>query len=101
MLAPQVSALESETNHVAVGQCLIQLAKAEGAACILATAGTDEKTKFCEQLGATKGINYKKTKWEDEVKKVAPDGVDLIVDFILGSCPSRLFLTCRAGISTK
>jgi NADPH:quinone reductase-like Zn-dependent oxidoreductase len=76
---------------IAVGQCLIQLAKAEGADCILATAGTDEKTKFCEQLGATKAINYKKTKWEDEVKKVAPDGVDLIVDFILGSIKVDLF----------
>jgi NADPH:quinone reductase-like Zn-dependent oxidoreductase len=75
---------------IAVGQCLIQLAKAEGAACILATAGTDEKTKLCEELGATKGINYKKTKWEDEVKNAAPEGVDLIVDFILGSYHSQL-----------
>jgi NADPH:quinone reductase-like Zn-dependent oxidoreductase len=86
---------------IAVGQCLIQLAKAEGADCILATAGTDEKTELCKQLGATKAINYKTTKWEDEVKKVAPDGVDLIVDFILGLYQVRLLLTCRAGISTK
>ena len=72
---------------VGVSQCLIQLAKAEGAKCILATAGTDEKTKLCEKLGATKGINYKKTDWAVEVKKIAPDGVDLIVDFILGATP--------------
>jgi len=64
---------------------MIQLAKAEGAKCILATAGTDEKTKLCESLGATHGINYKKTDWGEEVKKFAPEGVDLIVDFILGS----------------
>ena len=67
---------------------MIQLAKAEGAKCILATAGTDEKTKLCESLGATHGINYKKTDWGEEVKKLAPQGVDLIVDFILGT-PSQ------------
>src|SRR5271154_293034 len=44
-----------------VSQCLIQLAKAEGAKTIIATAGTDEKTQLCESLGATKGINYKTT----------------------------------------
>lgn len=69
---------------VGVGQCLIQLAKAEGAKCILATAGSDEKTKLCEELGATHGINYKKSDWGEEVKKLAPDGVDFIVDFIMG-----------------
>ena len=71
----------------AVGQCLIQLAKAEGAKCIIATAGSDEKTRLCEELGATKGINYKRTDWGEEVKKIAPDGVDFIVDFIVGMLP--------------
>lgn len=73
-----------------MGQCLIQLAKAEGAKCILATAGTDEKTKLCEELGATKGINYKNCDWAEEVKKIAPDGVDFIVDFILGLSSSEM-----------
>jgi NADPH:quinone reductase-like Zn-dependent oxidoreductase len=71
-------------NGIGVSQCLIQLAKAEGAKTILATAGTDEKTQLCEKLGATKGINYKKTDWAEEVKKVAPEGVDITVDYILG-----------------
>ena len=69
----------------AVSQCLIQLAKAEGAKTIIATAGTDEKTKLCEELGATNGINYKTTDWGVEVQKIAPDGVDFTVDFILGT----------------
>jgi NADPH:quinone reductase-like Zn-dependent oxidoreductase len=67
-----------------VSQCLIQLAKQEGAACIIVTAGSDEKTKYCEELGATKGINYKTSDWSEEVKKVAPGGADLIVDYIVG-----------------
>jgi NADPH:quinone reductase-like Zn-dependent oxidoreductase len=40
---------------------------------------------LCEELGATKGINYKKCDWAEEVKELAPEGVDFIVDFILGS----------------
>jgi NADPH:quinone reductase-like Zn-dependent oxidoreductase len=72
-------------DRVAVSQSMIQLAKAEGAKMILATCGSDEKAKLCESLGATHGINYKKTDWGEKVKKLAPEGVDLIVDFILGN----------------
>jgi len=36
-------------------------------------------------LGATKGINYKTTDWGEEVQKIAPEGVDFTVDFILGT----------------
>jgi NADPH-dependent curcumin reductase CurA len=74
-------------------QSMIQLAKAEGAKCILATAGSDDKTKLCESLGATHGINYKKSDWGEEVKKLAPEGVDLIVDFILGIISNHRMLT--------
>lgn len=35
---------------------------------IFITAGSDEKVAFCENLGATKGINYKKQDWAEEVK---------------------------------
>lgn len=34
---------------------------------IFITAGSDEKVAFCEKLGATKGINYKKQDWAEEV----------------------------------
>jgi len=78
---------------IGVSQCLIQLAKTEGAKMILATAGSDEKTKLCESLGATKGINYKKSDWAVEVKKLAPDGVDLVVDYIMGLVLSILLQT--------
>ena len=68
----------------AVSQCLIQLAKAEGVEIILTTAGSDEKTKLCESLGATRGINYKTRDWAEQVKEIAPEGVDFIVDYIVG-----------------
>lgn len=37
----------------------VQLALAAGASAVYVTAGSDEKVAFCEQLGATKGFNYR------------------------------------------
>lgn len=44
------------------------------------TAGSDDKVKFCESLGA-RGFNYKTGDWAEAVKKATDGtGVDLIVD---------------------
>ena len=61
-----------------------QLARAEGAAAVYATAGSDEKTAFCErELGVTKAFNYRTQDWSAEVlKATGGKGVDVIVDFI-------------------
>lgn len=67
-----------------IGVAAIQLAKTFGAT-VYATAGTDEKCKFCEDLGAAKAINYKKKKFKDVVKDItANKGVDVILDMIGG-----------------
>src|SRR3546814_12244297 len=42
-----------------IGVAAIQLARLLGATNIYATAGTDEKCRYCESLGVTKAINYK------------------------------------------
>ncbi|CDH53247.1 quinone oxidoreductase [Lichtheimia corymbifera JMRC:FSU:9682] len=66
-----------------VGIAAIQLAKNAGAKRIFITAGSDEKVAFCENLGATKGINYKKQDWAEEVaKETSNRGVDVIIDFV-------------------
>ncbi|KAG0750296.1 hypothetical protein G6F16_001932 [Rhizopus arrhizus] len=66
-----------------VGIAAIQLAKDAGAKNVYVTVGSDEKVKFCESLGATKGINYKTQKWGDEIQKLTDKkGVDLIIDVI-------------------
>ena len=44
--------------------------KAEGATCFLAIAGSDEKTKLCEELGAILGINYKKSDWGGQYRNL-------------------------------
>lgn len=66
-----------------VGIAAIQLAKAFGAKNIYITAGSDEKIKFCEGVGATKGFNYKASNWGEELAKATDKkGVDIIMDFI-------------------
>ena len=68
-----------------VGQALIQLAKTHGAAEIYATAGTDEKCRLVEQLGAKRGINYKTEDFAAVLASATGDkGVDFIVDFVVG-----------------
>lgn len=63
-----------------IGTTAIQLAKAFGVRPF-ATAGTDEKCYFCEQLGAIKCINYKT---QDFLEVLEPEGMDVILDYIGG-----------------
>lgn len=63
-----------------IGITAIQLAKACGAE-VYATAGSDDKCKACENLGAKRSINYKKEDFEVVLKDV---GVDVILDMIGG-----------------
>ena len=67
-----------------IGVAAIQMAKALGAT-VYVTAGTDEKCRFCEQLGAAKAINYKTEKFAEVIKQVTNgNGVDVILDMIGG-----------------
>ena len=67
-----------------IGVTAIQMAKAWGCT-VYATAGSDEKCKFCEELGAAKAINYKTENFADEIKKATHNkGVDVILDMIGG-----------------
>ena len=62
----------------------IQLSKADSAAAIYVTAGSQEKIDFCvKELGATTGFNYNTQNWSKEILNVTDGkGVDVIVDFI-------------------
>jgi putative PIG3 family NAD(P)H quinone oxidoreductase len=63
-----------------IGVTAIQLAKAFGSP-VYATAGTDEKCRFCEGLGAEKCINYKTDDFEAVLKEA---GIDVILDMVGG-----------------
>src|ERR1700754_46504 len=59
-----------------IGTTAIQLATAMGIS-VYATAGTDEKCRWCESLGAIRAINYKTQDFEEELKDT---GIDVILD---------------------
>ncbi|KAF2083741.1 NADPH2:quinone reductase [Saccharata proteae CBS 121410] len=62
----------------------IQLALADGATAVYATARQDEKCEFVvKELGATKAFNTTTQNWSEEVLKATEGkGVDVIVDFV-------------------
>ena len=63
-----------------IGITAIQLAKVFGAE-VYATAGSDDKCKACQNLGAKRSINYKTEDFQDVLKAT---GVDVILDMIGG-----------------
>lgn len=64
-----------------VGMATIQLAKALGAKVITTVSG-EEKHKFAERLGANHIIDRTNQTIIEEVKKVAPAGVDIVIDHV-------------------
>ncbi|MEE3237045.1 MAG: NAD(P)H-quinone oxidoreductase [Pseudomonadota bacterium] len=67
-----------------IGTTAIQLCKSFGATVIV-TAGSDEKCRFCEDLGADYAINYRSTDWEASVTEFrGQHGVDIGLDMVAG-----------------
>jgi NADPH:quinone reductase-like Zn-dependent oxidoreductase len=72
-----------------IGTTAIQLASARGVR-VFATAGSDEKCRACERLGATCAFNYHEVDFVAEVKRLTDDrGVDLVLDIIGGAYTPR------------
>ena len=72
-----------------IGTTAIQLAVARGST-VLATAGSDEKCRACEDLGAVQAINYKTADFVEAVRQLTDGrGVDLILDIVGGSYVAR------------
>ncbi len=65
-----------------IGTTAIQLARSFGAR-VFATAGSDEKCKACEGLGAERAINYRTDDFVEVAK--AEGGMNLILDMVGGS----------------
>ena len=81
-----------------IGTTAIQLAAARGAR-VLATAGTDEKCRACEALGAAAAINYRSSDFVAAVKDATGGrGVDVILDIVGGAyTPKNLECLARDG----
>ena len=68
-----------------IGTTAIQLATALGAR-VFATAGSDDKARACERLGALRGINYKTEDFVAVLREATEGrGVDVILDMVGGS----------------
>jgi putative PIG3 family NAD(P)H quinone oxidoreductase len=72
-----------------IGTTAIQLAAARGAR-VFATAGSDEKRRACEALGAERAINYRTEDFVEVVLALTGgEGVDLILDMVGGDYVAR------------
>jgi putative PIG3 family NAD(P)H quinone oxidoreductase len=71
-----------------IGTTAIQLAAARGAR-VFATAGSADKCRACEALGAERGINYRTEDFVTIVRDMTADGVDVVLDIIGGSYTAK------------
>ena len=72
-----------------IGTTAIQLAAARGAR-VFATAGSDEKCRACERLGAERAINYRTEDFVEVVRELTGGhGVDVILDMVGGDYVAR------------
>ncbi|KAI4136104.1 MAG: hypothetical protein LQ347_000094 [Umbilicaria vellea] len=80
-----------------VGLAAVQVAKAYGAT-VIATAGSARKLEVARDYGADHGIDYNKSGWEEEVKRLTPGGkgVDIVFDPV-GMVNSSLKCTAWNG----
>lgn len=77
-----------------IGTMAIQLAKLKGAQ-VIATAGSDEKCRFCESLGASHAINYHKQDFVSEVKTLTENkGANVILDIVGGDYIEKNIAAC-------
>jgi len=72
-----------------IGTTAIQLASVLGAR-VFATAGSEEKARACERLGAVRGINYRTEDFVEVTRaETAGHGIDVILDMVGGAYLER------------
>ena len=72
-----------------IGVTAIQIARARGHR-VFATAGSDDKARACEALGAERGINYRSEDFVEIVKGLTEGcGVDVVLDMVAGDYVPR------------
>ncbi|MFS2316863.1 NAD(P)H-quinone oxidoreductase [Maricaulis sp. D1M11] len=77
-----------------IGTTAIQMAKAAGAR-VFATAGTDEKCRLCERLGADIVVNYREADFQTVFSEAG--GVDVILDMVGGDYVAKNIAIAKAG----
>ncbi|MFO1467150.1 MAG: NAD(P)H-quinone oxidoreductase [Steroidobacteraceae bacterium] len=70
-----------------IGVTAIQLARLRGAR-VFATAGSAEKCRFCESLGAS-AIDYRREDFVSALRARSPAGVNVVLDIMAGDYTAR------------
>ena len=78
-----------------VGSLAIQIAKHLGAT--VTTTASAANTDYCKGLGADAVIDYRTTNYVDEVRRLAPEGLDMIFDAVGGSIPDESLELIKSG----
>ncbi|TSE03602.1 zinc-binding dehydrogenase, partial [Mesorhizobium intechi] len=69
-----------------VGSLLVQLAKAKGAAKVIAAAGSAGKLEVALSLGADAAVDYVRSNWPARVRELAGgEGADIVYDTVGGA----------------
>ena len=90
---------ESLLVHAAsggVGLAALQLARLAGVR-VLATAGSDEKREFVRQRGAEHVMDSRSLAFADEVRRLLPGGVDMVLNSLPGEAIVRGIASLAVG----
>jgi len=80
-----------------VGTAAIALLREAGATCLV-TAGSDEKRRRCEALGATAAINYRTEDFAARARELTENrGVDVVLDHVGGAYFERNLAALATG----
>ena len=95
-IGPESTVLVQGTGGVSIFAA--QLALAAGSR-VIATSSSDAKLQKYKQLGVQDGdlINYKQTDWVQQVKKIAADGVDHVIE-VSGQLKKSLQVIKKGGV---
>lgn len=87
-IALNESARVRENEHVLIHSCAggVGLAAVQIAldkkCTIYGTVSSDEKCSFLKKIGVKYPINYRKVDFVEEIKRISPDGIDLVLDSV-------------------
>lgn len=81
-----------------VGSLLVQLARNEAAACVIAAAGGPAKLDLVRRLGADVAVDYNESGWQDRVLEAVPGAqLDVVFDSVGGSTGRSALELLRGG----
>jgi len=72
-----------------IGHLAMQFARLAGAGTVIGAVGSPAKFDFVKEYGADVAISYLDPDWPEQVRAVAPHGVDVVVDSIGGAITAQ------------